>query len=54
MRTCGGGEEVRKIGGEDEGKRVLEEGRGGGEDEKKRRGLRGGGREEERSRGGEE
>ena len=25
MRRCVGGEEVRKIGGEDEGKRVLEE-----------------------------
>ena len=25
MRRCGGGEEVRKIGEEDKGKRVLEE-----------------------------
>ena len=42
MRTCGGGEEVRKIGVEDEGKSVLgveEEGRGGDEDENKRGGL---------------
>ena len=41
MRTCGGGEEVMKI-GEDEGKSVLgveEEGRGGDEDENKRGGL---------------
>ena len=42
MRTCGGGEELRKIGGEDEGKSALgveEEGRGGDEDENKRGGL---------------
>ena len=37
MRTCGGGEEVRKIGGGEEStKGVEEEGRGGSEDEKKR------------------
>ena len=37
MRRCGGGEEVRKIGEEDKGKRVLEELRRRGEEVRMRR-----------------